>query len=213
MLYEVANVATVANHNANYLDTTYRFDNTRLRVNTAPDADLTNYDSWAIAQGHPILAQGCSEIIVDFAADLNGNGRIDREFNGGTDNNGAIYWYDALKQGNFVWANPTTPSYITGTPPQPLVTNNANQRIFVFRADDNQEYSTTGSPVSSWPYLIRIRYRLHDTRGRLESNYAAALTDGLDNDGDGVIDAVNGDADEDRISGRWFERIISVPRP
>ena len=193
---------------ADYVNTAYPLANNRLRVNTNPDASDTDYASWAIAQGHPVLAQGCSEIIIDFAADLNGNGRIDRELRGGRDDSGAIHWYDTLDRTpaipttSFDWDNP-------GNGIDPLVSNTANQNIFVFRVDDDEPFTTTGNPVSSWPYLIRIRYRLHDTRGRLAGNYTAALNDDLDNDGDGAID----EEGEDRIAGRWFERIISVPRP
>ena len=91
--------------------------------------------------------------------------------------------------------------------------NNADKKIFVFRVNDDTAFSSAGNPVSTWPYLIRIRYRLHDTRGRMTSNYRAALTDGIDNDGDGAIDAADAQNDEDKISGRWFERIITVNRP
>ena len=93
-----------------------------------------------------------------------------------------------------------------------MVVNTPDQNIFIFRVDDDTAHpGPVGTAInnSSWPYLIRIRYRLHDTRGRLESNYRDAIRDGIDNDGDGTTD----EADEERISGRWFERIISVPRP
>ena len=47
------------------------------------------------------------------------------------------------------------------------------------------------SPTNStWPYLIRIRYRLHDSRGSLQSN-------------------LNGNT----VLGKWFEQIIKVNRP
>lgn len=214
LLYQITDTTTLntAAHTTNYFNTAYPIAANRLRVNTAPDASATNFASWAIAQGHPILAQGCSEIIIDFAADLNGNGQIDRQVGGGTDTTGAIYWYDTLRLpilaiGNYRWDNPTASG-------QPLInTTLSDQNVFIFRVDDDTPYTTTGTAVSSWPYMIRIRYRLHDTRGRLTSNYADALRDGLDNDGDGAADGSDPLADEDQISGRWFERIISVPRP
>ncbi|MEO0476364.1 MAG: hypothetical protein AAF085_10420, partial [Planctomycetota bacterium] len=142
-------------------------------------------------------------------ADLNGDGQIDTQFGGQSSSADApVYWYDTLSRNPviatnlFVWARPGN-----GIPP--LAINTANQNAFVFRVDDNTPFTDTTSPVSSWPYLIRIRYRLHDTRGRLTSNYNPALFDDLDNNGDGNTDEVN----EDQISGRWFERIINVPRP
>lgn len=216
LLYQITDTTTLSTavHTSNYRNTAYPNAASRLRVNPAPDADDTDYASWAIAQGHAILAPNCSEILIDFAADLNGNGRIDRATAGGTlaDDTGAIYWYDTLRRPilpitDYSWDNP-------GTGGQPLInTVLGDQNVFIFRVDDDQEYTATGSPVSSWPYLIRIRYRLHDTRGRLTSGYAAAGRDGLDNDGDGGIDGSDPLSDEERISGRWFERIITVPRP
>ncbi|MEM9346306.1 MAG: prepilin-type N-terminal cleavage/methylation domain-containing protein [Planctomycetota bacterium] len=203
---------TVAQRNTLYANTTYRVDANRLRVNPAPSATDTNYASWAIAQGHPILAQSCSEIIVDFAADMNGDGQIDTAFRSQGANDAPIFWYDTLSRNparattSFAWQNAEIGM-------APLAFNFTNKNVFVFRVDDDTPYTTTGSPVSSWPYLIRIRYRLHDTRGRLTSNYRAFLTDGVDNDGDGNADAADNENDEDKISGQWFERIIVVPRP
>ncbi|MBX2850637.1 MAG: prepilin-type N-terminal cleavage/methylation domain-containing protein [Phycisphaeraceae bacterium] len=201
-----------------YLNTAYRFADNRLRVNPAPDAGLTNYASWAIAQTHPILAQGCSEIIIDFAADLDGDGQIDTAFGGQSGNtNAPIFWYDGLKRTDLTDGTAAgTTGWTPSTVDQPWVNLGTNAKAFIFRADDDTPYDTaTGGTQahSYWPYLIRIRYRLHDTRGRLTSNEPNALRDGLDNDGDGDIDEAGGDVDEDQISGRWFERIIRVKRP
>jgi prepilin-type N-terminal cleavage/methylation domain-containing protein len=203
---------------SDYLNTLYTYpsaETVRLRVNTSPDPEETDYATWAIAQGHPILAQNCSEIIVDFAADLNGNGRIDRRDFGGTadDDIGAIWWYDALRQSDLgttatgVWRNQTS------QPAQPYVNITGDKKAFVFRVDDARSFAdaggilgTPGTDHSYWPYLIRIRYRLHDTRGRLTSNYDEP---NVDNNGDGNVD----ENDDAKISGRWFERIIRVNRP
>lgn len=213
MLYELTDTSlSVADKSNNYSLTSYRVDPNRLRVNPAPSAADTNYASWAIAQGHPILAQSCSEVIIDFAADMNGDGQIDTAFRSQGANDAPIFWYDTLSRNparattSFVWQNP-------GLSVSPVVNNFTNKNVFAFRVNDDTPYTTTGSPVSSWPYLIRIRYRLHDTRGRLTSNYRAFLTDGVDNDGDGNADAADNENDEDKISGQWFERIIVVPRP
>ncbi|MFN3165858.1 MAG: type II secretion system protein J [Phycisphaeraceae bacterium] len=191
----------------NYLRTAYRNPAQRLRVNPAPSPADTNYASWAIAQGHAILAPNCSEFIIDFAADFNGNGRVDmQQPGGGQDIDGAIVWYDALKMtGTFQWQRPSEPAF------QPFVNLGADAKAFVFRVDDVKQFDSNdpAGGSSCWPYLIRIRYRLHDTRGRLTSNDPGALTDGIDNNGDGAVD----EADEDQISGRWYEHIIKVPRP
>lgn len=191
----------------------------RLRANTTPGDDT--YSSTAIAQTHPILAQSCSEIMVDFAADLDADGQIDTAFGGQGAAGSPIWWYDGVTQnlltdgaaaGTTGWTSQTSVL-------QPWINIDANTKAFIFRVDDDTPFGgtvgTPGSAHSYWPYMIRIRYRLHDTRGRLTSNYPAAMRDGLDNDGDGNPDANGGgtDNDEDRISGRWFERIIKVNRP
>lgn len=212
--------------NTRYRNTAYHALNDRLSVNPSPSVDVTDYASWAIAQGHPILAPNCSEMIVDFAADLNGDGQIDTDFGRQGGANDPIWWYDSIEQTNLgitslgQWEQQTNPGSSPRTVPQPFDSANssANQKIFIFRFEDNESYDIDAGGTqahSYWPYLIRIRYRLHDTRGRLTSNYADALRDGLDNDGDGNPDVNGGgtDVDEDRISGRWFERIIRVPRP
>lgn len=207
---------------ANYLNTAFAYNpDNRLRVNPSPSPADTGYEPWAIAQTHPILATHCSEFVVQFAADLNGNGLIDTVEGGGPDDRGnGIYWYDALtptNQGfNFLWSNSTRPQPSTGLPAdyfQPYVNINQDMKAFVFRFSDDEPIDPNTSPTrqtySNWPYLIRIRYRLHDDRGRLKSNNPAALSDKLDNDGDGSVD----EAGEDRASGRWYEHIIRVPRP
>ncbi|MGB0768409.1 MAG: type II secretion system protein [Phycisphaeraceae bacterium] len=204
------------NDEVDYLNTLYRFNNDRLRVNTSPDPDATNFAAGAIAQGHPILAPGCSEFIIDFAADLNGDGQIDTAFGGQSATTDApIFWYDALDPVQNTIGGAT--NWVGGLGiPRPFVNLNANAKAFIFRVNDHFSFEDQGGVVgtpntahSYWPYLIRIRYRLHDTRGRLTSNHPLALRDGIDNDGDGAIDENN----EDQISGRWFERIIRVPRP
>jgi prepilin-type N-terminal cleavage/methylation domain-containing protein len=215
LLYQLSDTSTltVANHTTNYINTSYPVAANRLRVNTAPDVTATNYASWAIAQGHAILAQGCSEIIIDFAADLNGNGRIDRQFGGGTDDRGAIWWYDGLRQ-SFMGDATNNGTWVQQTGlVQPQVDDSANRQAFIFRVGDDNSFEDAGGTVgtagtahSYWPYLIRIRYRLHDSRGRLTGNYNEV---NVDNDGDGTVD----EAGDDKISGRWFERIIAVPRP
>lgn len=204
--------------NAWYLNTTYSAE--RLRVNTNPDPDQTDYASWAIAQGHGILMPGCSEFIVEFAADLNANGRIDQQQTNGdpptgaqsdNDANRPVYWYDAIRDGddhplfNHQWALPANGI-------QPFIDQNADTKIFIFRIGDDAPHTAaagTAQANSSWPYMVRLRYRLHDTRGRLTSNNPQALRDGKDNNG---IDGID-ESGEDKLSGVWFEHVIKIPRP
>lgn len=56
--------------------------------------------------------------------------------------------------------------------------------VFVFRHDDD----TAGT--NKWPYLLRVRYRLHDDNGVIAST-----------------------TDAGRTMGKWYEHIIRVPRP
>lgn len=209
---------------AHYNTVPYQTD-TPLYVNPSPSASGTSFAADQIAKTHPILAQGCSDIIIDFAADTNGNGRVDTTDPSGNDVTGSIRWYDAVKPKPPASDVPTWQTQ-TGIP-QPLALSeslnggvNGRLRAFVFRVDDDQSFEdaggvagTAGTAHSYWPYMIRIRYRLHDARSQVTSNNPAALDDRVDNDGDRVFDEINGDNDEDKTSGIWFERIIRVPRP
>ena len=63
--------------------------------------------------------------------------------------------------------------------------------VFVFRHDDdglNLDHGGTAAPECIWPYLIRIRWRMHDPQNHL-------------------WDSTDGHA------GKWFEQIIPVSRP
>jgi len=191
-----------------YRNTAYPFANAKLHVNPGPTG--TNFEPWAVAQTHAILNTNCSEVRIDFAADLDGNGQIDTAPRGQSANPSApIYWYDAVGKGlnNLQWLQQNSPTIY-----QPLAEDMQDYKMFVFRVNDDAPYDAIAGGTqrhSYWPYLIRIRYRLHDTRGRLMSNDPSAQTDGVDNDGDGDVD----ESKEDQISGRWVETIIRVPRP
>lgn len=207
-----------------YLQTA--FTQERFRVNPKPSAAATGYESWAVGQTHGILSPTCSELVVQFAADLNGNGRIDTTAPNGNDQGGEIIWYDGFgsnnpNQTNLQVAGPNAwyraPGGTGPVKPQPKVAGGLGiyDHAYVFRFDDDAAFNPDGDPqqeYSDWPYMIRIRYRLHDTRGRLTSNNLAALNDGYDNDGDGAADGADPQNDEDKIAGRWFEHIFRVRR-
>lgn len=210
LLTQILDESTETTQNNLYRNTAYPSPNGKLHVNPGPTG--TNFEPWAVAQTHAILNANCSEIRIDFAADLDGDGQIDTTFGGQSNNDSApIHWYDAIDQpdlndSNTRWEDQTDI-------PQPFHhANNADFKTLIFRVEDDASYDTSAGGTqahSYWPYLIRIRYRLHDTRGRLTSNYPPALNDNLDNDGDGEVD----ESDEDQISGRWVETIIRVNRP
>ena len=85
-------------------------------------------------------------------------------------------------------------------PPTPSPTNNRVVFIFGHSGDDPDTAAFLTPPANDvvegsgkyWPYLLRIRYRLMDGRGKYRS-----------------VDPVSGEP----IVGRWFEQIIPVPRP
>lgn len=160
----------------------YSFATQRLRCNPIPEAtSTTNYDAWQIAQMHPYLVEHCTDFIVEFAADVNNDGDIDLNADD------SIRWYtgDAYDDNTA-----TPPTYFPGGTYGPYedvssvasVQDNATE-VFVWRHDADTN-TTTATP---WPYLIRIRYRLHDQRGAIRSG--------------------------DDQHGVWFEHIIRVNRP
>lgn len=224
----------------NYLALTNTFR--RQRVNPIPASN--DFEPALIGQLHGVFAPNCSDFIVQFAADANNDGEIDRvndqgtattadDDNTGTEANGdPIFWYDmdSIDQldgsydgtvadlwGTTAWTGTTVPSPYENVSPSSATNPSANgQHAFIFRFEDDQAYteSTPGNgdvDNSKWPYMIRIRYRLHDAPGRLESNASFRLTDNKNNDpgNDGNID----EPDEAIVSGRYFEQIIRVPRP
>ena len=202
-------------------DTVYRqqaynmlFPEERLRVNDHPAAP---YEAWRIAQMYPYVSQGVSDFIVEFAADANGDGEIDTDTSSPYDNlpdavtgpnDPRTVWYssqyppvtppfDFSAYATF----PNLPAVGAGDPyetrAQVLVTLgllptagvNADA-AFVWRHDfpDN------------WPYLIRIRYRVHDTRGEVRTTQDTGLR------------TFSYTGDDEAQAGRWFEVILPVNR-
>ena len=160
----------------------YIFVKQRLLANPFPDGN--GYESWRIAQMHPILATGVSEIRIEFAGDFNNDGKIDEVASG----NG-IQWYGKEDTAAGVKLPPESAGGFTGAGQAPIIdkspaSNGAsllndsnNDVVFIFRH---------GTGPTDWPYLIRIRFRLHDGRDRI--------------------------ADADGEFGRWFEQIMAVNR-
>ena len=212
----------------------FTFAQRRLRTMDRPPLVATRplsdyYKRWEIAQSHPILAEGTSDFIVEFAADADLDGEVDRVLSGELPNSPINYdaafvesvkWYthDAYvnrPSGGSLGATPGA-AYdaerpltfeLPNTPFRTAVYENsislnASTAAFVFRHDSTDpgvmEVSTsTGArtfvpppPTSNpcyWPYLLRVRYRMHDPRGDL----------GTEQDTNGV----------------WFEKILRVNRP
>jgi len=182
------------------------------RIDTSDN--LYSIAAWQVAQQHPIFMAHASDFIVEFAADTDLDGRIDTDDHDNDNNTPEIIkWYvhdDYANEPGEPGYNPDRPAtyplpagtYRTAvyddTVAVPAEDNGANDGgAFVWRHDDANNVisnSTDGPDADSepdqpslWPYLIRIRYRMHDSRGVIESG--------------------------DDQHGMWFEHVIKVNRP
>lgn len=191
----------------------------RLRTNPTPPQSLL---AWNVGQQHTWFVPHTSEFIIDFAADIvddlptgTPDGAPDREPDehpalSGTDSLGRAYAYDAgIKwyshfsnnptDGAFdstkalTWGIPTTGfhSGVTSYPPYdaspqlPGSVAMAANAAFVF--------GHTKESAKWWPYMLRVRYRLHDRAGNITARDPITR--------------------QTTIAGRWFEQILRVPHP
>ena len=159
----------------------------RLHCNPFPQG----YDAWRIGQMHAYLSGHVSDIEIHFAGDYDGNGRIDRS--SADDRSGDVTWYGLGETGIPPdGANGFVSRASSSTGPQPIYDGplpfggGAGPRDIGVRSADQAYVFRHGSSAANWPYLIRIRYRLLDSRGRV------------------------GDADGE--PGRWFEQVFPVNR-
>jgi hypothetical protein len=148
-------------------------DGRRLRVNPIPGvasgALTASYESWRVGQTHGYLMSNVSDFVVEFAADTNHDNAVD------VDDYGHLRWYGLGNMPEWSAAytyNATDQNY------------GGNEVRFVFRHDY----------ADNWPYLIRVRYRLHDPLGKQEQWVGDSATGGPQ-------------------SGMWFEQVIRVNRP
>lgn len=179
------------------------FVNERMRVNPAPKTSALN--NYLIAQTHPFLAGNVSDFVVEFAADLNADGLIDR------DQFGNVLWYShhggwdsgyALGEARFTTRGPSAGPW-GATYPNPIYDTSLTltdlppyvDGAFMWRA--NRRDPSDNLAQAFWPYMVRLRFRLHDAKGRINGE-----TDPRDLPND-LFD--NG-------TGRWFEVIARVPR-
>ncbi len=173
-----------------------------LHTSAKPVTDTAgNLSAWDTAPSHTYFMGGVSDFIVEFAGDLvtgenyanntyDPDGELDR------DPDGRIKWYSAFDN------NPDLPGFdenypVSYQPPQPTSYRAAaNNTVLSFypRADAAFIWQHYGSPgFTTWPWMLRIRYRLHDRRGEF--------------DGRVLIDAAGKENPE---PGAWFETIIPV---
>ncbi len=174
-------------------------DSNRMWINPFPQPDPQDANSWVtsgqVAQMHPLLMDRISDFIVEFAADAVNTTSVNPKepdgFDGGPDVDaaGETIWYGlenvpaTNSQGPPAWdprvgLNPNLLSpVVTGIP--------GGGVAYVFRHGVGEH--------RIWPYMIRIRYRIHDTRGDLLGDQSLQPGDTSN-------------------VGRWFEQIIKVNR-
>jgi len=145
-----------------------------------------------VAQMHPCFSENVSDFIVEFAADVIDDAPFGPDGEPDHDEDGNIKWYSHFdiplgNPGDQRFLSVKTPEYYS---PYYITENDQKYEdvidhnvdaAFVWRHNDN-------SGNSHWPYLVRIRYRLHDKRGSIVSHL-------------------------DSQPGRWFEQVIQIPRP
>ena len=130
----------------------------RLRVNTSvkPQGGSEFFETWQLAQTHPMLGTNVSEFEVQFAADVEYGTVLDGDPD--TTASGDLKWYDmqTTNWGTHPYYARTRPN---NTPP-------GDDEAYVWRHndghnDDNSVYE------NSWPYMLRILFTVHDKKGLL----------------------------------------------
>lgn len=189
----------------NVLPYTYAFERLRVNVDVPPGGvDLngngqidpgTNeepYDAWQITQGHAFLAEHVIEFAVQFAGDYDADAGIDVWDHDANPLTPVLTrWYDmdvppsatgVAGSGLPVDVAGSAKCFVTAAPagnPQPIYAAAPGphaDEVFIFR---------NGAGATNWPMLLRFRYRLTDSQGRLTG--------------------------ADGFPGKLFEQIIAVP--
>lgn len=150
----------------------YAYGVDRLRVNlTAPPMP---FHGWRVSQMHAMLVPHVSDVTIDFAGDYLTFGE---DWTSAPDTkldmrgNGTIIWIHG-QDGGLRQAIEQKPAWRDGSPQ-------------AFYDKPSKSFAWT-KVTGNWPWLVRIRYRVHDPKGR--------------------VIGVDGDA------GYQFERIIAVNR-
>lgn len=197
--------------------------NKRVQINDAP---IVPYDSWRIAQMHPFFMQGVSDFIIEFAGDYHNDGTI-TGFPDGTpdldyDSDGIADDSTATGSGDIVWYS------MDNLPPIQAAgafTNPAEAYATFIDTDPEGELGLAANAVAadaafvwrhdkpaSWPYIIRIRYRLHDGRGRLATTQDTNVNEDLQRTSPAVTYDAQPNGEVEPTVGRWFEIMIPVER-
>lgn len=180
----------------------------RMWANPFPYVNYADNSTWMtsrqVAQMHPLMMNNVSDFIVEFAADMIDDADVANlpdGFDGGPDvyaagtaSAGETVWYGlenneaTNSKGPPTWAPRTATDVespvVSGGPPGGGV-------AYVFRHGRTPLDHPQGR---AWPYMIRIRYRIQDTRGELLGDRS-----------------LEGTSDTSNV-GKWFEQIIKVRR-
>ncbi len=178
-----------------------------------PNSPAHSYRAWQVAQQHPMFLKNVSDFAVDFAGDYEDNpdinnatpkpdGRPDVD-----DDTGQLKWYNHFynnpqngsnftNSGNYSSAFAITYQPATTGSQYGFTTSPNSQKDPIY---DQDPQAPNGNALAyadaamvfrhdggrGWPYLLRIRYRLHDAQGNV--------------------------TDHQGNPGRVFEHVIALP--
>ncbi len=206
----------------NYQNTVLNMMFTRvplLTANTPVSSDptkTTEMEAWDYAPTHTYFMGGVSDFIVEFAGDLvtdsfyqittptlqiQPDGELDR------DPEGRIKWYSAYANSktnnNSAIPNPDQPmTYLAPDPsyykpsmiPNAMFTR-ADYAFIWTHKSSTAVASEANANFTQWPWMLRIRYRLHDRRGDFEGRQI-------------TVNAATGQTEPE--PGVWYETILPV---
>ena len=191
----------------------------RLRANPLPGLDADGngtitqaekdspFKSGMLAQMHPILTDNVSDFIIEVAGDYADDSALSIDADG---QDGTVDTYNVGGQQEIRWygieANAATGVAVFPDTMPPWIPSDMNPKLttiagggfaLVFRHDFPK----------AWPYMVRLRYRLHDKRGDLLGDRSPEVENAVDIGGNAPPDS-NGKTNV----GKWFEQIIHVNR-
>jgi hypothetical protein len=103
-----------------------------------------------------------SDIRIDFIVVPSGYNTADGENPTVTTNgNITVVWYDPLT---------SAPNYNASFRYQAYTKIDANTAICVFEHGDTDSSTSGSGPQSDWPYMIRVRYRVHDAGAKISGS-------------------------------------------
>lgn len=189
-----------------YADRAYDYTYAAARLLARPEPTGGSYEAWKVAQMQPVLARNVTDVVVEFAGDYLRNSDTVDDANPPSDataeadglidrysDSGDVIWYGLTVRPPATSAPETDPgAFVSATS-----TDQTDRSNPIHDADpaatSEQAINATrgyifrhGPGRTNWPSMIRIRIRLHDSKGRLRGT--------------------------DNRPGVWFEQILQVNR-